>query len=244
MSEPTSLPAFFDAYPRFYETGNTGAGPRLNARHECLIEQHRALIEQRTILDVGSHDGRWSFAALAAGAKKVIGIEPRTKLAEESKKTLRSYGVKKSRFAFYSADALDYLRRNKVTVETVFLFGIFYHVHDHVGLVQELCRTKAQTILIDTAVSPDAEGGSRYANTVSLVAEKVDDISNSPYELYPGAGVALVGYPSRRAIRFLLEAFQFEVREVSWAPYLERWGLTGLEDYARGERTTFLARRI
>jgi len=243
VSEPQPPSAFFDNFPRFYATGNTGAGVRLNARHECLIERHGEHLRDRTILDVGSHNGRWSFAALAAGARRVTGVEPRAALVEASKQVFLEYGIAPERFDFHVADILEFLKAKRPRADTVLLFGVLYHVPYHVALLQELRQTSARTLLIDTAVVPDRDGDHGQDNTICLIAESVADISNAAGEIFPGAGKAIVGIPSRRAVTFLLETFEFEVSEVSWAPYLRRWGVGGLRDYAQGQRATFLARR-
>ena len=105
--------------------------------------------------------------------------------------------------------SLAFMRHERVKVDTVFLFGFLYHVPYHVELLQELWRTGALTIIVDSAVSPEQGSGEHFANTLSLIAERVDDISNAAYEIFPGAGTAIVGLPSRAAITFLLQAFQF-----------------------------------
>jgi len=243
VSGSQPLPAFFDNFPRFYETGNTGPGARLNARYECLIERHIEYIRDRTILDVGSHNGRWSFAALAAGARRVTGVEPRPALVEASQQAFVEYGVVQDRYAFHVADILEFLKAKRPIAGAVLLFGVLYHVHYHVALLQELRQTGARTILIDTAIVPDRAGDHGQENTIRWIAENVADISNAAGEIFPGAGKAIVGVPSRGAVAFLLEALEFEVSEVSWAPYFRRWGVGGLEDYASGERATFLAQR-
>ena len=62
---------FFDDYSAFYKTGQTGIRPKmLNARFHALIENNKEIIKNSTILDLASHDGRWSFAAIKNGAKK------------------------------------------------------------------------------------------------------------------------------------------------------------------------------
>jgi protein-L-isoaspartate O-methyltransferase len=262
VGESQPPPAFFDRYPRFYETGNTRAGSRLNARHECLIARHTEHLRDRTVLDVGSHDGRWSFAALAAGARHVLGVETRPALVEATKKTFAEYQIAPERFAFHVGDILEFLNATRPTVDTVLLCGVLYHVHYHVALLQELRQTGARTILIDTIVVPRLGAPPRpeevqafhrrtppmrviaqQENAIHLIVERVDDFSNAAAETFPGSGCALVGIPSYGAVVCLLEAFGFETEEVSWEPYLKRWGVRGLEDYAKGERATFLARR-
>src|SRR2546430_16100801 len=97
---------FFDAYPRFRESGSA----RLNTRHEVLIHRHRAWIKGKSVLDVGSHDCRWTFAALRSGARHVVGIEPRFELVAAAEENLRAYGVTPSRFKFHVGPVDDVLR--------------------------------------------------------------------------------------------------------------------------------------
>jgi hypothetical protein len=45
-------PGFFDSYPRFYSTSQTGAKPnRLNKRHRALIDSNEAIIRGKSVLD-------------------------------------------------------------------------------------------------------------------------------------------------------------------------------------------------
>ena len=76
------MECFFDDYPRFYSTSKTGPSRhRLGARHRAIIEGNERLLVGRRVLDIASHDGRWSFAALKSGAAHVTGIEARPHLA-------------------------------------------------------------------------------------------------------------------------------------------------------------------
>ena len=243
MSGMSPQARFFDNFPRFYETGNTGAGARLNARYDCLIQRHVQHLRNRSVLDVGSHNGRWSFAALRAGARHVIGVEPRAALVDAGKQVFQEYGVPKDCFAFHVADSLTFLKATRPKVDVVLLLGVLYHVHYHVTLLQELRKTGVQVLIIDTAIIPDRAVIPGEEKISRLIAEPVDDISNAADEIFLGAGKSVVGIPSRGAVTFLLEMLGFEVSEVSWVPYLKHWGADELKDYAQGERTTFLACR-
>ena len=230
---------FFDHYPRFYDSGIATRGQRLNARYDCLIARHLEHIEGRTILDVGSHDGRWSFAALTAGARNVVGIEPRAELVDVAERNLRAYGFDAQ---FHAGDALETIRSDKPKVDTVFLFGVLYHVNYHVSLLRELWETHATSVIVDTWVAPNY-GEAPYGRNLSFQAERLDWIGNGANEIYPGAGVAIVGHPSRQAVRFFFRQFGFTIKEVPWRPYLRKWGREGLGDYVTGKRATFLATR-
>lgn len=45
------------------------------------------------LLDIASHDGRWSFAAYKAGAEYVAGIEARSQLTNLAYENMQHYGV-------------------------------------------------------------------------------------------------------------------------------------------------------
>src|SRR5262249_22037325 len=95
-SEPGSrgvTSGFFDESPRFYETSETSTHPgRLNLRHQAMFGDNLDVFEGARVLDIASHDGRWSFAALKAGAASVVGIEGRPELVANANETFEQYG--------------------------------------------------------------------------------------------------------------------------------------------------------
>jgi 23S rRNA G2069 N7-methylase RlmK/C1962 C5-methylase RlmI len=76
-----SATPFFDRFNRFYSTSRTSPWPeRLHARYQAIIQENLDLLRGQRVLDVASHDGRWSFAALKAGCAHVTGMEAREHL--------------------------------------------------------------------------------------------------------------------------------------------------------------------
>ena len=74
-----STAGFFDRYPRYLTTSDSETqmgSARLNLRHTAIIESNLDAIRGRRILDIASHDGRWSFAALRAGATMMAAGSP------------------------------------------------------------------------------------------------------------------------------------------------------------------------
>jgi hypothetical protein len=240
---------FFDQHPEFYGTGNAGpVAPesvkrRLNARHDVIIEANAAALAGRTVVDLGSHDGRWTFAALQSGAKHATGIEPRQELVTAAQGHLAAKSVDPTTYGFVVGDALSSLAEGSLQAEVLLVLGVFYHFSYHVELLEQLRATGAQTIIIDTLVGPPGPQG-RFANSISFIAEPVDDVSNASNEIYPGAGVSIVGFPSRRAMTFLFNAFGYDLREIDWAPYVAKWGVDGIQDYQDRSRGTFVANRL
>jgi predicted nicotinamide N-methyase len=231
--------SFFDDYPEFYETGYQPT--RLGARHEVIIQAHKKFISGSTVLDLGSHDGRWAFAALKAGAKKVISIEARQDLVDAQHRIFKNRGIESSQYAAMTGNGLDLMNTSKVDCDVVMLLGIFYHIHNHIHWVEAIRRTGAQYVIIDTGLTASADQSDQ------IVRFKVEDTSlktSSPFETISGNRWAVGGHPSRGFVTFAFRVFGYSTNEIQWHPYLEKWGTAGLEDYAQDRRGTFFARRV
>ncbi len=101
---------FFEQHPEFLETSETAASRRrLNMRHQMMIEENREILDGARVIDIASHDGRWSFAALEANAAHVTGIEGRKDLVEHAIETFTAKGVARDKFDFVVGDAHNVL---------------------------------------------------------------------------------------------------------------------------------------
>ena len=101
---------FFDNFERFYATSNTSPFPhRLNGRHHAIIARNADVLAGKRVLDIASHDGRWSFAALQAGAAHVTGMEPRQELIDNARETFTHYGIDPARYDFTCGDVFNLL---------------------------------------------------------------------------------------------------------------------------------------
>src|ERR1035437_4080383 len=129
LQKHTRTQGFFDAHPRFFSTSDTESAPdRLNQRHCALVQSNAAIIEGRRVLDIASHDGRWSFAANQAGAKYVLGIEARQHLVEAARGNIRAANLPAGAVEFIRGDLFTELDRlEPETFDTVFCFWFLYH---------------------------------------------------------------------------------------------------------------------
>ncbi len=85
---------FFDQYPQFYETGITPNANRLRCRYDAIIKANTDILQGSRVLDVASHNGRWSAAAiLGGGAAHVVGVEPRAELVEVGNAVATEIGI-------------------------------------------------------------------------------------------------------------------------------------------------------
>lgn len=248
---------FFDQYPRFYATSLTSPLPRrLNARHTAIIEASAGYLAGKKVLDIASHDGRWSFAALKAGASHVIGIEPRGELVDNAHQTFAEYGVESGRFRFLRGDVFDVLREGGYGFDVVMCLGFFYHTIRHPELLDIIERTGANLVVIDTEVTPAVDevpvaptDDPRivYSNPymVQLLRDPIDSEQMAWRDSMTRNGHTIVGRPSRAAIEFLAEHFGFECSRFDWPGYFsDHLGArSSMVDYDEGWRDTFYLRR-
>jgi hypothetical protein len=197
---------FFDQYPKFYETSRTGATPlRLSYRHHLIIEQNKALLEGKTVIEIASHDGRWSFAALKAGAKSVYGIEPRKRLVDNANATFAQYGIPAADYKFIQRDGYreaERLERTGQRFETAMVLGFLYHTARQYEIIYRLARLGCAAIIIDTHVL-----GSVKEPIIRLALEK----NRGEALLFsPGKPIDLKGIPSLPAVHLMLKAAGYQ----------------------------------
>ena len=227
---------FFDQYSRFFGTSKTRSEPdRLNQRYRALIESNVDVIRGRRVLDIASHDGRWSLAAKQAGAEYVLGIEAREHLVEESRRNMREYGV--SGVDFVQGDVmLELDRLEPGQFDTVFCFGFLYHTSEHMALFRRIARLKPSSIAIDTAISTHS------ANCIEFRDEPTFREGRAA-TAEVGTDYAVVGKPTKSALELMLRAVEFpSVRYYDWRNAgIQRWD--DLKDYYIGTRISATAIR-
>lgn len=246
---------FFDKYPRFYTTSQTSPSPhRLNGRYEAIIARNAALLLGKRVLDIASHDGRWSFAALQAGAARVTGIEPRQELLDNARETFAYYGVEPDRHEFRRGDVFDLVGDMKFDV--VLCLGFYYHTVRHAELLDRIERTGAQLVVIDTEVTPRQDSPSVvssddprivYGNpyTVQLLRDPVDNQQMACNDSMTRGGHTLVGRPSRAAVEFMAHHYGYTCDFFDWCSYFANHpeAASSMVDYDEGWRDTIYLKK-
>jgi len=119
---------FAEDYPRFMEVSELTPKPeRMNERYEALFASKGDIFDRARVLDLASHDGRFSFAALKAGAAHVTGVEVRESLVHKSQETFAFYGQSPETYRFICGDVFDVLAREEFDVDVVLCLGYLYH---------------------------------------------------------------------------------------------------------------------
>jgi SAM-dependent methyltransferase len=194
---------------------------RLNRRHEFLVEPYLGEIAGARVLDLASHDGRWSYALSAAGADSVVGIEARADQIEQ----FEGYpdGETKDRVTLLHGDVYDELPKlieRGETFDVVAVFGLLYHVMDHYGLLKLVKQVAPRLVIIDSEFHLSSQA------TIRLAAEPTDSHLNAIPHV-PGQEIAPVGIPSRRATEVMADSLGFGVEWADWeeVPQPRRGGL-------------------
>jgi 16S rRNA G966 N2-methylase RsmD len=230
---------FFDKYPEFYKTTKTLPIPnRLNSRYIALIEANKEIIKGRSVLDIASHDGRWSFAAIKNGASHVLGIEARDDLVKASYSNMEKYGIPEKMYSFISSDIFEEIKKvEKNTIDVVFCFGYFYHTLHHMLLLSEIKRLCPQYLIMDTGIS------SSEMPVIEVLEEDSEDSRMATPDPNISNRYVLTGIPSKKALEMMLGNARFALQYYDWNhDTIHNW--EGIEDYQKKQRVTLLAKNL
>lgn len=226
---------FFDRFPAFYGTSHTSSYAwRLNLRHEAIFTANADLFAGARVLDVASHDGRWSIAAVQAGAASVVGIEARPELVANARATLASYDVDESRCRFVEGDVFEVLAADRTEVDVVLCLGFLYHTQRHTELFTRFRQTGARHLMVDTELHRSAD------TLVRLADERVEREGNAVADAYTWGDTVLTGRPTLSALGLLARTQGYElVRLSDWDGLLrDNPDADQVRDYRIGRRAT------
>jgi len=215
-------PGFFSDLPRFLDPDEirqihplASISERLNQRYELIINRHRDLIKDARLIDFGSYDGRWTYAAIDAGAKRVTAIEISPEFVARAEENMQALDVPPEKYDFIRGDILEELRKmTPGSFDGVLCLGVFYHITYHVELLKELKRIGVKWIIMDTQI----HGGEQ-----PVVYFKIN----------PNYG--LQGTPTKSVVEMMLQSTGFKYKQI---PTKHLSG-PSTEDYRRGMRITY-----
>ena len=218
---------FITEIPPYCE--NSDANLRLNKRYKMIVEPFRGQLEGARVLDLGAHDGRWSYALAEAGARQVVGIEARSDLIARFSRFPDTPFKKRVDLRLGDVfEALESFVSDGEEFDVVAVFGIYYHIMDHFRLLQLIRLVGAKLVIIDSEFML-AKGP-----MIQLVFEKTSTDLNAAPQI-AGQERAVVGIPSFRAMNAMAQALGYDL---IWGRAGEMFGgdRKGIQDYFRTER--------
>jgi tRNA (mo5U34)-methyltransferase len=178
-------------------------------------------LDGHRVLDLACNAGWWSLKAIEAGADFVLGVDGRQIHIDQARLVFEAKGIAPDRFHFDVGNILEYPFGTGFDV--VLCFGLMYHVSKPVEMFEVMTRAGAEIIVIDTAVTLDAD------SSFKVHKERTDVRNNAvDYEI--------VFYPSRQAVIDLAKQFGF--RAVPLALNVTDW--RGMPDYRSHKRVAFI----
>jgi hypothetical protein len=242
---------FADDYPRFIELseltpeGQDGSSAserqrsRMNERYEALFASNRDIFDGARVLDLASHDGRYSFAALKTGAAHVIGVEVRQSLIDRAQEAFAFYGQDPATYRFICGDVFEVLEREKFDVDVVLCLGFLYHTYRHTELMYRINKLAPSHLIVDTMVTRET----RQPILKVIHEQDVGDSRSAAKDPF-ALGRVLVLRPSLPALQMLLSSYGFEIESLyDWKGRLAgRPDVPGVSGYARGKRVSVRCR--
>lgn len=243
----------------FLGTSSVGAkANRLNWRCEMLLAKNRSAIQDKRVLDLASHDGRFSYACLQLGAKYVAGIEGRPHLVEHAHENLLKLGFSPHQFDFICGDIFSHLTNYKPgDFDTILCAGFFYHTIKQIELLRLLKLLHPQYIILDSTV---------YRENVIIELARI--IEKVFFKIKKNMGVKLMNMrffsheyfvfineshkrdgatidpfdvaavPTKSLIELLLKMNEFRFDEIIWNKSdISNW--SNIDDYKRGRRVSY-----
>jgi SAM-dependent methyltransferase len=223
------------AIPMEFGTANQNVLDRLQERNKRIIEANLDVLAKRRIVDLACNNGRWSYAALVAGAESVVGVDGRTENVEQAKSILRKLNTGGS-YRFEVNDIFDWLYINRMEpVDTILCLGVYYHIMDHYRLLTLMTQTSASTIIIDSAFVRS------FRNSVHI---HIEDPRVHPNALprFEGQQAEFAGFVSLGLMIQMAWNLGFNCRPIVWDPRKVENKLS-VRDYMIGRRYTLRLER-
>ncbi|MCG6902279.1 MAG: class I SAM-dependent methyltransferase [Rhodobacter sp.] len=189
---------------------DAGQRNRLNTRHRAFIEPVADRIRDARLLDLASHDGRWSLAALRAGAAHVTGIEVRQDLIDRAPRILSR--DEQARTRFIQGDVFEVMPQLLAAgdrFDVIFCLGLFYHVMDHDRMLRQMLAFRPRLVVFDSTLAASDQP------MILVGQENTDSHLNAAPGQHAG-NRATIGFVSRPALNIMCRNYGYGVDYVDW----------------------------
>ena len=211
----------------------------LNARVENLLTNHLGSIKGKRVLDMASHIGTFSFAALQMGAEFIQGVDTEKRTVEKCKELFEIQKVEKQRYKFEIRDAFDLLENSpENSWDTILCFGMLYYTTEPLRLLKLMQKAARDCILLDTFTASYAAIQGKDALGIYPLMQ--DDTLNLPmmitsmtqagkkdYQLpqsfkHKGKQLSLTTFPTQTLLEIWFKSLNMDFKILDWSTYATR----------------------
>ncbi|MFQ5445060.1 MAG: class I SAM-dependent methyltransferase [Nitrospinales bacterium] len=211
----------------------------LNARINTLMTNHGDAIQGKEILDIASHMGTFSFAALQLGAGCVHGVDAEAKMVEKCLGLFEYYHVRKTQYAFETGDVFQFLENiPEKSFDTVLCFGMLYYTTEPYRLLRLMRRAARDTILLDTFTA--AYAAIHGKDALMIHPNIKDETMNLPLMLVTQTqtdkkdyrlpqsfrsgqkNLSLTSFPTGALLELWFKSLGMGYQRLDWSPYITR----------------------
>ena len=211
----------------------------LNSRIGNLLDRQKDAVEEKKILDIGSHNGTFSYAALLLGAGEGQGVEVEEKTVARCRTLFQGENISESLYRFEVQNIHDFLETVPPnSFDTIFCFGMFYYTPNPLRLLELMNRAVRSTILIDTFTAAYAAvQGKDALNVYPKLKEETLDLpvmfvsltqsEKKDYRLphsfeHKGKELSLLTLPTKSLLEIWFQYLNIEYTFLDWSDYTVR----------------------
>lgn len=167
------------------------------------------LIENKTILDLGSCLGAAGYYSLYHNAKHYTGIEYQDYYYNTSIQLL-SNNFKADKFSIIKQDIIQFLNNVQTNYDIILASGILYGFIDPINLLQKIAKLSNEYIVIDTRYVPTSPNGNKTGIILIHREEKmVKAVEANTHDYFEGIGSRMCS----NAIEIVLNTCGFTLDE-------------------------------
>lgn len=139
-----------------WQSNSSNWYPKIDAlvRYKKIVLDNRKYIQGKKVIDIACGAGEIALAMTSCqpNFSTLVDIRPSVIVAKEA---LDILGMESNSCAIQS-DLHDYQSNTKICKghDTVFLCGYMYHTHDHFLLLESICKSFPETIIIESVQHP------------------------------------------------------------------------------------------
>lgn len=211
----------------------------LNGRVDTLLARHGDVIQDCRVLDLASHMGTLSYAALQLGARHVHGVDTEDAMVRKGEDLFNRMKVSPDAYRFEVKDVFEFLEACEPDrFDTVLCFGLLYYVMEPLRLLKLMARVARQCILLDTFTDRYAalqgKDALQYYPHVSdealdlpILLTSLTQSKKKDYRLpnafpYKGKELALTTFPSRALLEIWFQVLGLDFRLLEWNDYIQK----------------------